>query len=205
MIGFERAARQIGAAWAMAWNRDGWRESLDRSVDGVFASFAAILFAFPFYVISYASIRRAAAKAAEKVTDPILTAPAAIAIPSQVLGVLADWFGSLAVLIAIARFVGADKRAAELIAGYNWIQAPISAAQAAPLLIIGLLGASSATTAFYMPAVALVFALLWGVLRRSLETDAMATIGIIALLTLIGLVLQTAVTSLALSVLGVFV
>lgn len=204
MIGMDRAARQIGAAWRMAWNRDGWRDGLDRSVDGVFASFAAILFAAPFYVVSYASIRRAADASDKKISDPVLDAPAAIGVPAQLIGVLADWSASILILIIVARVIRAEKRASELIAGYNWIQVPIAAAQAIPLIVLGFAGAQRYAGAFYLPAVALVVALLWGVLRRALQTDVAATIGVIILLTLVGLIVQTTATSLALAVFGWF-
>lgn len=202
MIGFDRAAAQIGAAWGMAWNRPDWRDGLDRSVDGVFASFSAILFAAPFYVVSYAAIRRAAAGSQKPISDPILEAPAAIGVPAQLVGVLADWAASIVILIFAARIIGAEKRASELIAGYNWIQVPIAAVQAVPLVVLGLAGGQRYAGAFYLPAVALVIALLWGVLRRALATGVAATAGVIILLTLAGLLVQTAATSLALAVFG---
>ena len=119
-------------------------------------------------------------------------------------GVFADWAAAIVILILAARVVGAEKRASELIAGYNWIQVPIAAVQAIPLVVLGLAGGQRYAGAFYLPAIALVIALLWGVLRRALQAGVAATVGVLMLLTLVGLVVQSTATSLALAVFKLF-
>ena len=66
MIRLDYAASQIGAVWKMGWNRPGWEETLDRTVDGVFKSFWAIFLAVPFSFLGFYSARRFAERTPEK-------------------------------------------------------------------------------------------------------------------------------------------
>lgn len=204
MIGLDQAARQIAAAWNLALNRPNWTRDLDRSVDGVFRSFWAFAFAAPLHVIGFYAARRAARALPELAAEPLADAAFAAALPAQMVGFFADWCVSLAALLLIARATGAARRAADIVAGYNWLQVPIAAIQVAPLIAMSLTNQPQLAGLLFVPALAAVVALFWGFLRRTLATDAGSTIGVIILLTLIGLIVQSAAAALALGAIRLF-
>lgn len=193
------AARQIGGVWKMAWNLPGWEGALDRSVDGVFRSFWAALIAAPFVVLGFVSVRRAAARAPDFPDAPILAAPVFVATAIEVAAFAVDWGASLAALIVAARLLKAERHAADAIIGYNWLQVPTTAAQALPLAASSL-GREIAGLLF-LPVLAFVVALYWGMLRRSLRIGPAAAAGLILLLTIVGLVANALVSTAGLALL----
>ncbi|NWG71563.1 MAG: hypothetical protein HXY23_08160 [Parvularculaceae bacterium] len=195
MIDFRYAAGQIDATLRMAQNRPGWTDGLDRSVDGVFRSFAAMALAAPFLAVNAAAGRVAAQETDALTREPIVTAPLAAFLPIQLVAAYADWFATLALLAFIARAVGASRRAAELIAGYNWIQLPLVGLQSIPAAAILMPGESSLAAVLVLPVIAIAMALLWGYLRRALALEPAWTLLLLILLTLVGLVAQNLASS----------
>jgi hypothetical protein len=204
MIDPRYAARQVGAVWNMAWNRPGWAGELDRSVDGVFRSFAAMLYVAPLLALNFAAARIAARAAPETASDAAVSAPLAQFIPAQMMGAYADWCLTLVILGALARAVGASRQAAELFAGYNWLQIPSAALQSIPAAALLLPGGERGAAILILPIVAVLFAMFWGYLRRALSLDPAWTFLLVILLTLAGLVIQSTVSGLAFAVFALF-
>jgi hypothetical protein len=197
-MNFDYAARQIGAVWKMARNDERWKAELDRSVDGVFRSFWAMAFAAPIAFAGYFSLRRAADRMPELHAAALMHAPYAVILSAQIAAFAIDWIAGLAALVLLARASGAGKRAADLIIGYNWAQPLATAAQAVPLIVLGVTASRPVTSIFYLPAMIFVLLLFWGVLRRSLGAGVAMTIGLIVTLMLIGVIVGTLVNGVAL-------
>jgi hypothetical protein len=202
MIRLDYAARQIGASWNMAFNRDGWTKELDRSVDGVFRSFGATALAFPFVAIAFLSIRRAAPASAA--AEPIIAAPLAVGLAAQLVGYLADWVVALVLLLAIASALKADRRAADIIVGYNWLQPPVAAIMSAPFATLALPQGKIIAEILFLPALAAAIVLNWGLIRRALGADISVSLGILFLLTLVSLFVQAFAARAVLAVLQLF-
>lgn len=204
MIDFDYAARQLAGVWAMAWNRPEWRDALDRSVDGVFRSFWAFAFAAPLAFAGYFSLRRAAAVIPDFPETPLLQAPFAFTLAAEMTAYAADWAASLTALIFAARAMKIGRRMADLVVGFNWLQVFVAAAQAVPLIAIGLSGSSDVAGLLFIPATVLVVGLFWGYLRRTFDANVGTTIGLIIMLTLIGLLASAIVSGLATGLLQIF-
>ncbi|MGD9659511.1 MAG: hypothetical protein AB7P23_12650 [Amphiplicatus sp.] len=203
MIDLDYAARQIAGVWNMAWNREGWAAGLDRSVDGVFHSFWGILFAAPFALLGVVSLRRAASRIAEFPSSALLDAPFAFAVTTEMTAYVVDWAASLAALVLAARAMGASRRVADVIIGFNWLQPMIAIAEAAPLAIISFVSRRELLGVLLLPMFAFVLAVTWGVLRRSLAANVSTTVGLIALVVIVGFFARSIVGVVALSLLHV--
>ncbi|MFQ5564315.1 MAG: hypothetical protein ACE5FO_12190 [Parvularculaceae bacterium] len=204
MTGLDYAARNLAGAWRMAWDMSGWEETLDRSVDGVFRSFWALAAAAPFSVLSFASLRRAADRISDFPEPPLLEAPFLLIMAAELVGLFVDWGISLFALVMIARALSAHKNVAALIVGYNWSQIYAIAVLTAPVTAMGLTASTSLAAALYMPAVAFAIAILAGVLRRALPLNIGMTIATIVLLTLVGVIVNSAINGFALFVYQAF-
>lgn len=202
MIDFDYAARQTAGVWKMIWNREGWQTELDRSVDGVFRSFQAMLLVAPIVLAGRFSFRRAAERIPEWQTTPLSDAPYAFIISIQMLSYYFSWIVSIALLLFMARAVRASRRAGDVIIAYNWAHVPIAIAQTLPLLVFGMPGGRAWGAAAYLPALAFIVAALWGLIRRSMGATPGATAGIIALLVLSGLTIEAIVGVIASTVHG---
>lgn len=200
-MNLDYAAGQIAAAFKMAFNRPGWSDALDHSVDGVFRSFYAIIFTAPFAILGFFFLRRAASRTPEFPAAQLLEAPIGFALAFQMTGFLVDWAASLAALVVAARYVGASKSAANLIAGFNWTQVIVAVTQTAPIAALSLPGGRQFASLLFLPATAFVIALYWGILRRGLNTGVVSTILMIVVLTLIGLIASSVIGSIAAAVL----
>lgn len=193
MIDLDHAARQLGAVWKMVWNAPDWQTGLDRSVDGVFRSFGAILLAAPIAFASYFSLRRASTRIPDFPEEPLLAAPFAVYITAQMIAFLVDWAVTLIALMFAARAVGAARRAGDVVIGFNWGQVFIATAQAIPLVILGVTARGEIAGALLLPSLAFIIAFYWGLIRRSAGAGAAATVAILILLTLLGLIVRSLV------------
>lgn len=196
-MNLDYAAGQISGAVMMAFSREGWEQRLDRSVDGVFRSFQAFLFAAPFALVGYFFLRRAAEHTTELQASALLQTPYPYMIAVEMTGFALDWAASLALLVFAARMLGAARRVGDLIIGFNWIQPAIAAAQAAPLALLSVDATGSAAAIAFFPSFAFAVALLWGVIRRSTQAGPGAAAGLILLLALTGLIVGAIVSSAA--------
>jgi len=197
LIDFDYAGRQIAGVWKMIWKREGWESEIDRSVDGVFRSFQAMILVFPIVLAGRFSFRRAAERIPEWQASPLADAPYVYAIGAQMLGFYLDWIVSITILLFAARSLGASRRAGDLLIGYNWAHVPISIAQTIPLVLFSLDGGKAYGAVAYLPAIAFIIAVLWGVIRRGMNAKPAAAAGLIAMLTVAGLFLDAIIGMLA--------
>jgi hypothetical protein len=191
MITADSAARQIGGVWKMATNADDWRAELDRSVDAVFASFAAFLISAPLVILYTASAKRAAARIPEFSDSFYVSAPLALLVIGDLLTFALDWAASLALLVMLARATGAGKHAADLIVGYNWIQPIITAVQLPAIAVMAATASATTGGLLGIPAFALTLFLIWGVVRRGLGSQPAPTAAIIVMLIVAGAVIDS--------------
>jgi hypothetical protein len=196
---FEYAARQLGAVWDMTFGGRRWMDAFDRSLDGVFRSFWGPALAAPFVLLAHVSLRRAVERFPETRSEPLFEAPIAQGAAVQILAFGADWGAALLALVLMLRALGAQKNAATAIAGYNWLQVHTAAIQAVPAAAAPF--SREAAALLLLPAFGIVIAIYWGVLRRSLELNWATTVGIILVLTFVGLLAQSAVIWLGLALL----
>lgn len=190
MISFDDAARQIAGAWKMAFGAENWKASLDRSLDGVFGSFAAFFFAAPFVVLFTVSAKRAASVMPDFPDKLYQSAPLIPLLAADLATYALDWGASLALLVALARVSGAGERAADLIAGYNWIQPVIAAAQLPPVALMSATASAAAGALLGLPAFALTVFLIWGVIRRGLNAAAAPAAAALVMLVIVGTVIN---------------
>lgn len=162
------ALGQIAGVWRMAFDRPGWEQSFDRSLNGVFGSFWAVVWTAPLLIANFAALKTIFANAKNLPDDPLLGAPMPFWIGSNLATFAVDWAIGLAALLAAAHFLGASKRAGDAVIGYNWLQPITAAAQAAPVGAGFLFNSTAAFSLLMMPAIAIAIAVYWGVLRRGL-------------------------------------
>lgn len=197
MINFDYAASQMAAVWNMAWNRPGWQDALDRSVDGVFRSFWALALAAPFSLLGYFSLRRAALHIPELRETPLLQAPLPFSLTVEIIGYLVNWGAGLAALILFARALGAGARIADVIIGFNWLHVLIAIAQVIPQAVLGFAGRREIAGLLAIPSVVLVVALIWGYIRRSLGASLARSISILLFLILLGVFMSLLIEGIA--------
>jgi len=198
MISFEYAAVQLVAVWRMAINNPGWRDSLDRSVDGVFRSFFAILFAAPFTIFSYLALQRAAGNLPDIPATPMLEAPLPFFIFWEATAYLLDWAVSLGVIVLVAKAVNAERNVAQTIIAFNWTQVLTAAAQAAPFAAMTLTTNAAIVGTVALPALVFSIFVYWGVLRRGLDVSAGVVIALIGAFAIVGIIVSSIVSQVAL-------
>lgn len=195
MINADYALKQLSGVWKMAWNAPGWEASLDRSLDGVFRSFWSIAIAAPIAFVGFFSARRAAERMPNIPTSPILETPFAVSMLIEMAAYFADWMIGLAALIFVARALGVARHAGDLVIGYNWLQVFVAIGQTLPFIALGLTLRGELALTLALPAMALIIALYWGVLRRGSSGTIGVVIAMLALLVLIGFVASSVITS----------
>lgn len=196
------AFAQLRGVFAMAFDRPGWERSLDRSLDGVFASFSAIVWSAPLLIANFAAMKALFSGAGDGVDDPLLDAPMTFWLASNMATFLADWAVGLVAILAAAHFLGASRRAGDVVIGYNWLQFVSAAAQAIPIGA-GLVAASPATfSLLMMPAIAVSLAVFWGVLRRGLGLAPGLAVAVAAASLLLSVIVGAACHAAALALYG---
>ena len=197
MIRLDYAASQIGAVWKMGWNRPGWEETLDRTVDGVFKSFWAIFLAVPFSFLGFYSARRFAERTPDATESLLAHAPFALVLGIHSVAFLADWGVQLAALIFCARALSIGWRITDVIVGFNWLQLIITMVQSAPYAVLGVTGALDSAKPLFLVTSIFVLAFLWGYLRRSFAARISPTIGLMVVVLLVGLLTNLIIGGLA--------
>ena len=204
MIDFEYAARNIAGVWRMALGREDWRNDVDRSLDGVFRSFWAVPLTAPFMLLAFLSARRAAAQSDILANDPLRDAPLPLLLTAETASFVIDWAVSIGVLVLTAQALHAEKRAADVIVGFNWAQLMTYAAIAVPIALLGFSADENIVALFSIPAVVFSIVIIWRVLRACLPLDVGMTVALIAVLTLISMIVDSTVAAAAVLALRLF-
>lgn len=194
MIGFEYAGRHLRGVWRMITGDANWTEDIDRSVDGVFRSFWAILFTTPFALLSFHAAQRAAAASPQYEETIFARAPAPVVMAAELVAFCASWLASIVILALAARQFRATRNAGALIVTFNWSQLLTFVAAAIPAAALALTGNSPIFVILALPAIVFSIVVLWGVLRRNLPVTIGVAVALIALLTLVELSINAVTT-----------
>jgi len=157
---------------AMAFNREGWEDNLDRSIRGVFRSFWLIV---PCFIIVITLSFMLAPVYREVGADLGLNSQILRPVPGTILifiKFLLEWFGSLGLLLFVAKKLDHQSYAADIVVGYNWLQMVLKLLFSFPLLVLMATRSLEISSLFTIGAMALSIALTWGVLRRAIPDVA---------------------------------
>jgi len=194
MIDFDYAGRQVRGVWRMVFGGGEWRDDIDPSIDGVFRSFWAFAFSTPFALLAFGAGYRIAASSPEFTKTIYAKAPLAVLFPTEIIALAAYWGASIAALVLAARSIGATRQAGGLIVAYNWGQLLTFIISAIPAAILVITGDLDIFVLFALPVVAASFFINWRILRQSLPINIGVTIFLMALLTVVELSVNSAVT-----------
>lgn len=198
----DHAAAQLRAIWKMVVNDDAWRTEIDHSVEAVFRSLWAIVYALPL-VILHAYAEQQSAQGLDQMKEiPFVNSAPIVFVSIKTITFLIDWALSIALLVTIAKVLNISRRSADVIIGYNWIQLPMIASSLLPTLALGIPNGISVAILIALPVFVLQISLLWGVIKRGFNVDVAHAIAIIALLFLTGFIASMAIASLAVLFVG---
>lgn len=195
MISPDYAARQIGGALKMALGAKDWRASLGRTTDDVFAALAAFAICAPLVILATFAAKRAALRIPDLGDTLVRSAPLAALIFGDLVTFALDVAASLALLVMLARATGVDKQAAELIIGFAWIQPVLVAAQLPAIALMASTASRTAGALLALPALILTIALIFGIVRRGLGAKPAAAAAIVAMLIVVGAVIDIFVSA----------
>ncbi len=192
MIDLDYAARHVRAVWRIAFG-DGGGDGLDGSVDGVFASFWAIIMTAPFAVIAFAADKHLAASSPAFSNTIYAKAPLPVLFTAEIIALAAYWGASIAALVLAAKSLNATRQVAGLIVAYNWGQLVIFMLSAAPAAILIFTGNLNLFALVALPAgIAGVF-ITWRILRQNLPLTIGGAVFLIVFLTVIKLFVNSVV------------
>ncbi|MEM7740674.1 MAG: hypothetical protein AAF225_07725 [Pseudomonadota bacterium] len=182
MISGRDLSSALAGTVTMARADERWRDRLDMSTDAVFRSFWAIPLALPPHLLAAEGARRISVEAGQYSLASV--SPMAYAV-SETAGFLIAWGLQLALLVSLARRRGAGWKISPLIIGFNWA---IFLTRLGFGLFLGLslmtgMGVVAPLTALFVFAFSIW--IKWGVIRRTLDTSVMGTIGVLGLLYLV--------------------
>ncbi len=193
MIDFDYIARHVRAVWRMAFGGGDRRDDMDRSIDGVFASFWAIIITTPFALVAFTADKQLAVSSSEFSNTVYAKAPLPMLFTAEIIALAAYWGASIAALALTARSLNATRQVAGLIVAYNWGQLVIFMLSAAPAATLIFTGNLNLFALVALPAgIAGVF-ILWRILRQNLPLTIGGAIFLIVLLTAIKLFVNSVV------------
>ncbi len=179
MISLDYAATHLRGIWRLAVGDENWRDELDITTEGVFASLWAIAFAAPFAILGVITDSNIAKSAPAYQNSAYAKIPLAVILPTELLSSLIGWLITLAVLGFTARRLGQSRNAAGLIISYNWSQLLAFITILAPACTIALTGNAQLSALIYLGIFVFSIYLFWVVLRRNIEIDVSITIALI--------------------------
>jgi hypothetical protein len=205
MIDFDYIARHVRGVWRMAFGGGDWREDMDRSMDGVFASFWAIIITAPFVLVAVTASKQLAAPSTEFSNVVYAKTPLPVLFTAEIIALAAYWAASIAALVLTARSLNATRQVAGLIVAYNWGQLVIFMLSAAPAATLIFTGNLNLFALVALPAgIAGVF-ILWRILRQNLPLTIGGVIFLIVLLTVVKLFVNSIVVQTIVSFYFLFV
>jgi len=197
MISGRDISSAIAGTIAMARADERWTERLDMSADAVFRSFWAIPLALPPHLLAAEGARRISVAGGQYSLAGV--SPIAYGLSETIVFVMA-WGLQLALLALLARRRDAGWKISPLIIGFNWA---VFLSRLAIGLLLGLslisgLGVVAQVAALFVFGFSLW--LEWGVIKRTLGTSAMGTLGVLGLLAVVVLALSVLLGSLFVAV-----
>ncbi|MEO1042669.1 MAG: hypothetical protein AAFX52_10285 [Pseudomonadota bacterium] len=179
MISGRDISSAIAGTMMMGRADERWPDRLDMSTDAVFRSFWAVPLSLPPHLLAAEGARRLSIEAGQYSLASV--PPLAYGLSDTVVFVI-SWGLQLALLMSLARRRGAGWKISPLIIGFNW-------AIFLSRLAYGLLLGVSLVAGLGVVAPIAVLAIFgfsiwlkWGVIRRTLDTTVMGTIGALSLI-----------------------
>ena len=197
--------RAICAAYGVSpWAREAWRDEMDLTTDGVFASFWAIVLSAPFAIAGGLTEARIAAASPAYASSLYAKAPMAVMLPTELLAALIAWGVTVAALALIARRLGATRETAALIVAYNWSQLFAYLTVLAPAAAIAATGSAETSALLFLGVLVFSIFLFWVVIRRILPIDVGATVLVIIALSAIAFGVYAVLTNAAIRLYQLF-
>ncbi|MCQ8186357.1 hypothetical protein [Parvularcula maris] len=198
MISARRIADGIGLAFDLARKKPGWEERRDLSAEAVFASFWALPLMIPGHLL-------AAMVGRQLLVDTPFAEAAnlspAVTVITQTVTLLLGFGLQLFVLTRLARRRGAGWRISPLIIAFNWAAFAFRTLLGLLMGLSVLIGVPALIELGTLIVFGLIIWVRWGIVRETLQTTPMATIGTLVLLVVVSL-LAGLVASAIFSVLG---
>ena len=171
MIRFDDAARHLRGVWRLAMGDDDWRDDMDLTTEGVFASFWAIALSTPFAIVSVLSEYRIAIESPAFSSSIYAKAPMAVILPTELIASLVAWGVTLGALALVAQRFGASRETAALIISYNWSQLLAYFTVMGPAISIAATGNGQLSAFLFLGVLFFSIFLFWVVIRRNLPID----------------------------------
>ncbi len=197
MIGFDYAARHLRGVWRLAAGDETWREGMDLSTEGVFASFWAIAFSAPFAIVGILVQYKIAEASPAFPSSLYAQAPMALMAPVDLLSSLAAWLMTVAVLALAAKQLGAARETAALIVSFNWSQLLAFITVMAPAIAIAATGNAELSSLLFFGVLVFSIYLFWMVIRRNLPISVAIAIALIVGLSAASFGVYTILTNIA--------
>ncbi len=182
MIRANEISNGASGALSMAKSTDQWAERFDMSAEQVFKSFWAFFLAIPAHLVAVEGTRRLIVN--EPTFQGSVAGPGVTAFTETSVFLIA-WGVELALLVSLANRRGVGWRISPLIIGYNWSVFLSRMAQGLALAAAILIKMPIIATMGILVAGFFSIWLQWGVLRRSLQTTPLGTVGVMGLLVIV--------------------
>ena len=202
MISFDYAARHVRGMWRLALGDDDWRDDMDLTTDGVFASFWAIAFSIPFEILGGMAEARIAASTPAYSSSLYASVPIAVMLATQIIASLIAWGVTIAALVLAAQRLGASRETAGLIISYNWSQLLAYFSVMAPAAAITATGSAELSALLFLGVLFFSIYLFWVVIRRNLPVDIGVTVLLIVALSAVSIGVYTVLTNIAVRLFG---
>ncbi len=193
MINFDYVARHLRGVWRMAFGGDSDGGDIDRSIDGVFASFWAVVIAAPFALVAFSAGKQWAATTPDYANSVYAKAPLPVLFTAEIIALAAYWGAIIAALLLVARTLNATRQVAGLIVAYNWGQLIIFMISAAPSAVLIFTGDLNLFALTALPVGIAGLFINWRILRQNLPLTIAAAVFLIVLLTIIKLFVNSVV------------
>jgi len=204
MISIDYAARHLRGVWRLAMSDENWRDELDISTDGVFASFWAVALSAPFAIVGVLAEYRIASASPAFQSSLYARAPISVMAPAEILSSLIAWGLAIAALAFAARRLNATRETAALIIAYNWSQLLAYITVMAPAIIIAITGHAEVSALAFLAVLFFSLFLFWIVVRKNLPIDIGMTIMLIVALSAVSFGVFAVVTNLAVRLFQLF-
>jgi hypothetical protein len=198
-LALQEIGRALDGALALFIGRPAPAGAFDTSIGGFWRSFAAIVLVVPSFAVSIAAEARLSG-AAELAAGlpPVEAGPALSDMAIQATSLLADWIALPLVLALIAGPLGVSGRYVPFVVVRNWASVVSAAVYALPALFfnLGLIG-REAVLLLSLAVLVVVLRYQYRIIRIVLATPVAASLGLVVLDLVLGLVVAEAIGRLA--------
>lgn len=197
MISIDYAARHLRGVWRLATGDENWRDELDISTDGVFASFWAVALSAPFAIVGVLAEYRIASASPAFQSSHYAGAPLSVMAPAELLSSLIAWGAGIAALAFAAQRLNATRETAALIISYNWSQLFAYITVMVPAVLILTTGNAELSALLFLSIFVFGVFLFWVVVRKNLPIDIGMTVMLLVALLAVSFGVYAVITNFA--------